>query len=361
MSNAQGHLVVDDLVSLKAATELAHLAESEDRWKLHEEWFFSQNDFSWVRREFGRQPVGDKTPAIEELISSGKALFETRFNSVIGRHFTVVGHKMNPGQVVGIHNDSPDQDRGRIENFRLVYYVDRDYQDDKGGHLVVFGSRDAADVLDVVRPIFNSAVLMHLSDRSFHAVGRVKRGVRYSIVASYWGYPILFQARDDQSRVRNLLNRIIDEGLEEVPHSGTTFAYHLYNTFRILHGWRQDIDICLAGLAHSLIGRSTSGVRGCGISPEDLRRIVGDKAFSVIQVLRGHDGLLAPHGEDAWVSRATYVVELANLLEQAFDEQDFAQVLERARSCVVIAPEIVDLVEADVGRIRAAREVAVSP
>lgn len=361
MSNTQGYLVVDDLVSLEAASELVHLAESENRWTLHEEWFFSQNDFSWVRRMFGMPPVGDTNAAIEELLAAGRSLFEVRFNSVIGRHFTIVGHKMNPGQMVGIHNDSPDQDRGRMENFRLVYYVDRDFQDDKGGHLVMFGSKDAADVLDAVRPVFNSAVLMHLSDRSFHAVSRVKREVRYSIVASYWGYPILFQMPHEQSRVRKLLKCIIDAGLEELPHSGTTFAYHLYNTFRILHGWQQDIDICLAGLAHSLLGRATSGVQMCNITSQDLRQIVGDKAFSVIEILRSNDGFIAGQRDDSWRSRASYVVELANLLEQAIDEQDLMQASERARSIEAISPKFVEFVDADIARFRTARAVVGSP
>lgn len=126
-----------------------------------------------------------------ELLVAGRDLFENQFNSVIGNRFAVVSHKMVPGQLVGIHNNLPEQDRRRIENFRLVCYVDRDFQDEKGGHLILFGSKNVSDVLDAVRPVFNSAILMQLSDNSFHAVSRVRWGTRYSIVASYWGYSIL--------------------------------------------------------------------------------------------------------------------------------------------------------------------------
>lgn len=359
MGDVRSYLVVDDLVSLDSADQLALLAEGEDRWKLHEEWFFSQNDFAWVRREFGRPHVGDVSLPIGELLAAGKDLFENQFNCVIGNHFTVVGHKMVPGQLVGLHNDSPEQDRGRIENFRLVYYVDRDFQDEKGGHLILFGSRDVSDVLDAVRPIFNSAILMQLSDTSFHAVSRVRRGTRYSIVASYWGYPILFTAPAEQDRVRNLLRCIVDAGFEDMPHSGTTFACHLYQTFRILYGWKQDIDVCLAGLAHSLLGRRSSGVPSSKISSDEVCKIVGGRAYSVIQLLSIQDGFAAALGNESWVSKAAYMVELANLLEQANDEQELAEVVERSCSFPMISSDITGLVAADVARIRAARKLAV--
>lgn len=331
----QWYLIIDDLISIESAKKLACLAETEDRWKLHEEWFFSQNEYYWVRREFGRPPVGDLSLPIKELLYQGKKLFENQFNSVIGKHFTVVGHQMVPGQMVGIHNDSPDLDRGRIENFRLVYYLDRDFSDNKGGHLIIFGSRNISDVLDALRPIFNSAILMQLSDSSFHAINKVKRGKRYSIVVSYWGYPILFQSFADQIKVRNLLKYIIDSGLEEISHSKTTFAYHLYHTFKILYGWGQDIDICLAGLGHSLLGRISSGVSYSKIVSKELHKIVGDRAFTIIQILSVQSGFCSNENDLSWESKAAYIVELANLIEQSTEEKDLMMVLTKSYSSKV--------------------------
>lgn len=50
-----------------------------------------------------------------ELLAAGRVLVENQFNSVIGNRFTVVGHKMVPGQLIGIHNDSPEQARQRAD------------------------------------------------------------------------------------------------------------------------------------------------------------------------------------------------------------------------------------------------------
>ncbi|MBS0160843.1 MAG: 2OG-Fe(II) oxygenase [Nitrospira sp.] len=357
MPDDRRYLILDDVVDEASAEHLALLAETEDRWKLHEEWFFSQNDFTWVRRQFEKSPIGELLPPTAALVSVGKKLFENQFNSVIGNHFTVIGHKMVPGQIVGIHNDSPEQDRGRMENFRLVFYVDRNFEDSQGGHLILFGSRNNSDVLDAVRPVFNSAVLMQLSDTSFHGVNRIKQGTRYSIVVSYWGYPMLFNSPTDQTRVRALLSRMVDSGLEEVPHSGTTFAYHLYNTFRILHGWKQEVDVCLAGLAHSLLGRRHSGVASASISAEELRRILGERAYSIVQWLSFQDGFGESPGNDSWISNSGYLVELANLFEQAIDDRDLARVLEQSHVSF-ISPAIKKLIEADIVRVRATREMA---
>jgi hypothetical protein len=144
-----------------------------------------------------------------------------------------------------------------------------------------------------------------------------------------------------------------------MPHSGTTFACHLYQTFRILYGWKQDIDVCLAGLAHSLLGRRSSGVPSSKISSDEVCKIVGGRAYSVIQLLSIQDGFAAALGNESWVSKAAYMVELANLLEQANDEQELAEVVERSCSFPMISSDITGLVAADVARIRAARKLAV--
>jgi len=348
------YLILEDLLPRSAAIALAERARGERHWKLHEEWFFSQNDVAWVRREFGRSPVGEMTPEITALWTAGVGLVESQMNAVIGGHYTVIGHKMVADQVVGIHNDSPDLDRGRIENYRLIYYVDDEYSDDKGGYLLLFSGGDGAEITDAVRPLFNSAVLMHLSDSSYHAVSRIQRGVRYSLVVSYWGYPLLFEAPREAGRVRRCIKRIIELGLEEVGHSGTTFAYHLFHTFRLLHGWKQDIDVCLAGLMHSLLGRELSGVRESGIARSELKGLVGERAFHLIEHLEVGSGLAPGPRVSAEVSNALFVLELANLLEQSQSRAELAEVESRLARFERAPSELRTRVTADIARAREA-------
>lgn len=152
------YVIVDDFLPARSAEGLATMMADVSDWRLHEESFFSQNDVAFVRREPSGRRTGHLTSDVLCFLEAGKSVMEESFQAVIGGHFTIVGHKMLPGQVVGIHTDSPVGDRGRTENFRLVYYVDRDFRDENGGHLLLFASSDADTLLDAVRPNYNSAV-----------------------------------------------------------------------------------------------------------------------------------------------------------------------------------------------------------
>lgn len=351
--SAQNYLILENLLPNTASTALAVLAHDEKRWKLHEESFFSQNDVSWVRREFGRPPLGVATPEIAALLRTGAELIESEMNAVIGTHHTVVGHKMVVNQMVGIHNDSPELDRGRTENFRLIYYVDNNYSDDKGGHLLLFGSNNATDIIDAVRPLFNSAVVMQLSDKSYHAVSRVRSGVRYSLVVSYWGYPLLFTAPGESERVRRCLRRIIELGLEDVGHSGSTFADHLFHTFRLLHGWGLDIDVCLAGLMHSLLGRKPTKVASSRLERSELQDLVGGKALDLVELLEKQSGLVPTPTLSAEMVVGLQVVELANLLEQSQTLADVEEVAEHV-SRISVASDLRSRICADIRKVRTA-------
>jgi hypothetical protein len=227
---SKAYVIVDDFLPTTSADGLAIMTASASDWRLHEEEFFSQNDTSFVRREPNGRTSGRLTDDISCLLQAGKSLIEENLDAVIGRHFAVVGHKMLTGQVIRIHNDSPVGDRGRTENYRVLYYIDRNFSDEHGGHLLLFASRDANTLLDAVRPNFNSAVAMELSESSFHAVAPIRAGVRHSLVTSYWGYTLHPFPGSAQARVAAVLRILIEKGYEDVRHSGTTFLYHLYHT-----------------------------------------------------------------------------------------------------------------------------------
>ncbi len=331
MNYSQSYIVLDDVVPVGLASELARFVHEERNWKLHEEWFFSQNDTAWIRRNYGRPPVGESLPAITCLVNRGISLIESEMNAVVGNHYTVIGHMMMPGQLVGIHNDSPEQDRGRLENFRFIYYVDDEFEDNKGGHLFIFNSRNESDVLEAVRPLFNSGVLIQLSDGSFHAVGRVRQGVRYSIVVSYWGYPILFTAQSDVSRIRNCLRTLISRGLEEVVIA--TPPLHIITTTlfaSFLSGRRS--YICLAGLMHSIMGRVHSGVRPSLMNPDEVRELVGTRTYQLLTLLRVKSGFDPGAGLSNQIVTDLYLIELANLVEQAETFEQFDELTTRFNS-----------------------------
>lgn len=328
MANEFRYEVLEDILDEKDALDLDQSAQSEAGWNRHDEWFFSQYDIAWVRSMPNQPFVGEPTPAQVALRDKGVSFIEQNFAAVLGNHYTVIGHKMVPGQLIGIHNDSPDGDRGRIENFRFIFYLDREFVDSKGGHLFLFGSKNEKDVIGAIRPNFNSGLIMELSDRSLHAVSEVKSGTRYCVVVSYWGYPIMHSTPDMRFKVRRCLKALIASGLEEKGHSGTTFLYHLYHTYRLLAEWGASDDVCLAGLMHSVLGRKRSGVDPVGIEDSELEALIGPTAYRMVDALRmqtdSEAGGAAIFASDEEFNRGLSLIEMANSLEQACTRSDIA-------------------------------------
>ena len=317
----ENYVFLNKILSVPAAAAIERLAETESHWTLNEKWFLSKHDAVWTLKNASeRQSAGEDE--LTGLCEVGKRLIEDKFNAVIGRRFEIKVTKMQRGQAVGIHNDSPDGARGRTEGYRLLYYPNRRYTDSNGGHLFFLAS-DRGPVIAGVRPIFNSGLLMRLSDHSYHAVSRVTRGVRYTVAVLYWGYPLLFREENDREVVSICLRKLIASGLEEVKFGSTTVAYHLYHTFRLLAEWGAPLEVCLAGLIRQVPEAQTQAetldsvgatVNGAELSPY-TRRLVGN--------LNRDDAV-----GDERLNRDVQLVRLAAVLEQVETEED----IERANA-----------------------------
>lgn len=317
----RNYYFVDDFLDYEDAVEVRALVQKERRWRLHEESFFSQFDVSWARRTLDQSQEPLLNPHVNTLRVRGRQFIEANTDFIVGNRFLVVAHKMAEGQFVGVHNDSPERDRGRIENLRLIFYVDDSFSDENGGHLVLLGSRSPEDILDVARPLFNSVVAMTLSDHSFHAVTKIRRGVRFCVVISYWGYAPLHTCSLWGPRVQTTLRRLIDVGAEFLPHSGTSFADHLFGTYQYLSRWEVQPEICIAGLLHSGLGRSATGIKPLPLSKQEVIQLVGDTAFALISQfaeLRTFDDGPAI----STLPTEMLILEIANTLEQARGDAD---------------------------------------
>ena len=93
----------------------------------------------------------------------------------------VTAHKLLPGQTIRVHNDH----RPRGETHRLLVQLNRGWDDEQGGLLLLFGSAAADDVQRILRPTHRSAVAFEISSQSFHAVSTIRRGERYTLVYSF--------------------------------------------------------------------------------------------------------------------------------------------------------------------------------
>jgi len=242
------HVAVSDFVQPECAAALLAVALRETNWTRHTR---NLNDYfaaMWAERTFERPHGARPDSNLLALMELGRDLIEREFRCVLGRHFTVGCNRMVEGQLIRIHNDSPDGARGVWENYRQLLYLDKDYTDDCGGALCLFAGSDTSTITRAVRPVFNTCVAMQLSTTSYHAVSKIRRGERYSVVVSYWGYPLLVDDFASSSLVSKHLRFLVDAGLESEPYGSTSIANHAYHTYRLLRSWDADLSVSLAGL-----------------------------------------------------------------------------------------------------------------
>jgi hypothetical protein len=88
---------------------------------------------------------------------------------------------MFPGQQTYIHTDKVEH-----ETHRVVVPLNRGRAADSGGNLVLLSGSRPADISVVFKQTSNSAVGFALDPTSFHAVGRVKAGTRFTIIYTFF-------------------------------------------------------------------------------------------------------------------------------------------------------------------------------
>ncbi|YCI07045.1 2OG-Fe(II) oxygenase (plasmid) [Ensifer sp. D2-11] len=342
------YLVTENLLRTNDANALIRAVQTEPNWSLHEKWFFSQYDAKWVINTFDTNATGKITPEIKALVRAGAELIDKRFDAVVGTHYKVIAHKMMPGQVISIHNDSPEGARGRNETHRFIYYPNHYYSDGQGGHLLLFSSSEETAVEAVIRPVFNSAALMRLSDNSYHAVSRVSEGVRYAIVVSYWAYPVLFRGSDQKNVIKACLSALLRAGTEKVPYSGTNLSSHLYYTFEMLFRWGAPLSICLAGL----MGRAL-GDRSTGLPPHltwaDVAPLVDEYSLAIVRTLQSG----SPVNKGTSLARDVKLVELASTFEQAETSEAIDRGCAALRELDALDVEMRIKIDAEINRLRA--------
>ena len=94
----------------------------------------------------------------------------------------ITAHRLTSGQRIRIHDDYLEDG----ETHRLIVQLSRNWTAGDGGHLLLFGGSEPEDLRVVLAPMSRQALLFEISRRSHHAVSRVVRGERYSIVYSFY-------------------------------------------------------------------------------------------------------------------------------------------------------------------------------
>jgi len=246
---------------------------------------------------------------------------------------------MLPGHRIGIHTDTP---RYGSETHRLLINLNAGFEDEYGGHLVLFDPDDPADSAVMVRPVHNSAVAMEFSDDSWHCVDEIRSGKRYSLVYSFWieGHTAQTETADakDKSgavtdqKLRKIIALLRELGADAIPHSSRSLLDHLIGTYDVLNQWHCDSDVCKAGLFHSVFGTPSFPHALVADDYHDtIRNLIGERALLLVRMFSRMDlsslvGIVAgdkvaDSGGPVRVSindqRALVCLVWANILEQS--------------------------------------------
>jgi Rps23 Pro-64 3,4-dihydroxylase Tpa1-like proline 4-hydroxylase len=154
--------------------------EEEAPWKLVETDFYEQYEFSLLDVDLPPElAVLIESNLIDELKSRIGGLFATDLSTRVD----VAAHKLIPGQRIRLHNDFILGG----ETHRLLIQLNRGWEDENGGLLLLFNSSHPSDIHKAFRPIHNTAVGFVISPASNHAVSAIHEGERFTLVYSFYG------------------------------------------------------------------------------------------------------------------------------------------------------------------------------
>lgn len=105
------------------------------------------------------------------------------FSAPLSDDVQVLGHRMIPGQQIGVHNDNPGLG---FENFRVITQFTVDHSAEDGGELNIHTSDRPEDIYQSIRPFPNMSFGFETSAHSYHSVGPVNNRNRDAVIFNFW-------------------------------------------------------------------------------------------------------------------------------------------------------------------------------
>ena len=171
-------VVSDALCSAAEPTTLSWFEQAAP-WNLTEESFYSQHEFDMRGVEL---PPGVARLAVDSTLATLRERVATLFQRRLRPAVDMTAHRLTTGQRIRVHDDYLENG----ETHRLVVQLNRGWTAGDGGYFLIFGDRAPEDLRVVLAPMSRQALLFEISHGSHHAVSRVVRGERYSIVYSFY-------------------------------------------------------------------------------------------------------------------------------------------------------------------------------
>ncbi|MEA3062537.1 MAG: hypothetical protein QOJ94_2318 [Sphingomonadales bacterium] len=95
----------------------------------------------------------------------------------------VLGHRMLPGQAIGVHNDNPGLG---FENYRVIVQLTARHRKRDGGALNLHLSDEPSSAFQSIRPLYNMSVGFEAGHASYHSVDAVSGRPRDALLFNFW-------------------------------------------------------------------------------------------------------------------------------------------------------------------------------
>lgn len=170
-----GDSSIDETLSL----QILDWFETKAPWNFVETDFYEQYEFDLLDVEV---PENLSLLCSKDILETLKTSIKKMFRVELSEQLDITAHKLIAGQTIRLHNDFvPNQ-----ETHRILIQFNRGWKIDNGGLLMLFNSSDPADIHKVILPEHNSVVGFCISPDSNHAVSKVHKGERFTLVYSFY-------------------------------------------------------------------------------------------------------------------------------------------------------------------------------
>jgi Rps23 Pro-64 3,4-dihydroxylase Tpa1-like proline 4-hydroxylase len=154
--------------------------EDAPHWKPHVGGFYDLDDFSLLKAR--ALPERLHCLRSRETLSWLRHRVGSLFGTALTENVDVDALRMRPTDKVGIHTDY----RPGRETHRLIFYVTPEWRPEFGGVLLFFEEPSHEGLRIGFPPLNLLAIGFEISERSHHAVSPMVKGVRYSLVYSFY-------------------------------------------------------------------------------------------------------------------------------------------------------------------------------
>lgn len=173
------YFVLPETLGSEEAFYILEWLEASVAWKWVEADFYTQYEFDFKDVEL---PENLAFLYEKDFLDNLIEQFEDLFSIKLTGNVDLTVHKLITGHTIRLHNDFiPGQ-----ETHRLLIQINRNWQEENGGFLLLFNSSSPEDVHRIIPPVHNSSVGFAISPQSNHAVSTIYNAERYTLVYSFY-------------------------------------------------------------------------------------------------------------------------------------------------------------------------------